>query len=146
MKESDEFMKKIVTLILAGFIVFGVGTQEQVYAAVPADKEISINIVSRMGIPSTSIGSGKTVNFIDNDGLAFYVPAGARVNFKVNLKSSASVELGYVRSSGSKVKTYSGTGKSHTTSFTISTTGYYKFYITNKSSGTITVTGGSLTF
>ena len=28
----------------------------------------------------------------------------------------------------------------------IGSTGYYKFYITNKSSGTITITGGSLNF
>lgn len=44
-------MKKIISLILAGFIVFEVETQEQVYAAVPTDKEISINISSRIGIP-----------------------------------------------------------------------------------------------
>lgn len=68
------------------------------------------------------------------------------MTFTVNLKSSGSVELGYVRSSGSKLKTYSGIGKNHTATFTIRTTGYYKFYITNKSSGIITVTGGSLIF
>lgn len=139
-------MKKIVAFVLAGFIILNLGNQSMVYAADEAAKEISINISSRMGIPSTTIASGKTVNFIDNDGQAFYVPSGAKVNFSVNLKSSGSIELGYVRSSGSKVKTYSGTGKSHTTSFTISSTGYYKFYITNKSSGSVTVTGGTLTF
>nr|WP_317282269.1 hypothetical protein [uncultured Sellimonas sp.] len=50
-------------------------------------------------------------NFMENDGLVFYV-------------SSASVELGHVYGSGSKVNTCSGTGKSHRTSFAISTIGY----------------------
>lgn len=139
-------MKKVISFILAGFIILNLGNQSMVYAADEETKEISINISSRMGIPSTTISSGKTVNFIDNDGQAFYVPSGAKVEFTVNLKSSGSIELGYVRSSGSKLKTYSGTGKNHTVTFTIATTGYYKFYITNKSSGSVTVTGGSLTF
>ena len=86
------------------------------------------------------------MNFIDNDGQAIYVPAGVKVTFTVNLKSSGSIELGYVHSSGSKLKTYSGTGKSHSTTFKMGATGYYKFYITNRSSGLVTVTGGSLTF
>lgn len=55
-------------------------------------------------------------------------------------------ELGYVRNSDLKVKTYSETEKNHTATFTIGATGYHKFYITNKSSGSVTVTGGSLTF
>ena len=54
--------------------------------------------------------------------------------------------MGYKNSKGVKTKTYSGTGKSHSTTFTIGSTGYYKFYITNKSSGTITIPGGSLNF
>ena len=139
-------MKKLMSFILAGTLLLSLCSPNLVYASDITDQEIGISLVDRMGRPSTTIGSGKTVNFIDNDGQAFYVPSGAKVTFTVNLKSSASVELGYVRSSGSKVKTYSGTAKSHTSSFTISSTGYYKFYITNKSSGSITVTGGSLTF
>ena len=139
-------MKKLVSFILAGVLLFGLSSHNVIYASDLPDQEIGINMFNRMGIPSTTIDMGKTVNFIDNDGQAFYVPSGAKVTFTVNLKSSASVELGYVRSSGSKVKTYSGTAKSHTTTFTIPSTGYYKFYITNKASGSITVTGGSLTF
>ena len=139
-------MKKVISLLLAGLIILNLGNQSMVYATDEETNEISINISSRMGIPSTTIASGKTVNFIDNDGQAFYVPSGAKVKFTVNLKSSGSIELGYVRSSGSKLKTYSGTGKNHTATFMIGTTGYYKFYITNKSSGAVTVTGGSLTF
>lgn len=139
-------MKKLMSFILAGVLLLSLSSHNVVYASDSTDQEIRMNILDRMGIPSTTIGAGKTVNFIDNDGQAFYVPSGAKVTFTVNLKSSASIELGYVRSSGSKVKTYSGTGKNHTAIFTIGTTGYYKFYITNKSSGSVTVTGGSLTF
>ena len=135
-----------MSLILVGLLLFSFISPSVAYASDSTDQEIRMNILDRMGIPSTTIGAGKTVNFIDNDGQAFYVPSGAKVTFTVNLKSSASIELGYVRSSGSKVKTYSGTGKNHTVTFTIGTTGYYKFYITNKSSGSVTVTGGSLTF
>ena len=39
--------------------------------------------------------------------------------------------MGYKNSKGVKTKTYSGTGKSHSTTFTIGSTGYYKFYITH---------------
>ena len=52
-----------------------------------------MNILDRMGIPSTTIGTEKTVNFIENDGRAFYVPSGEKVTFTVNLNPSASVEL-----------------------------------------------------
>lgn len=87
---------------------------------------------SQMGIPSTTLSSGEAVNIIDNDGYAFYVPSGAKVSFTVNLKSTAKIELEYSKSGGSKVKKYSGTGKNHTTNFTMGNSEYYKFYITNK--------------
>lgn len=64
----------------------------------------------------------------------------------ISLKTSGNVEMGYKNSNGVRTKKYSGSGKSHSTTFTIGSTGYYKFYITNKSSGTITITGGSLNF
>lgn len=76
----------------------------------------------------------------------FRVPGGTTVNFSVNLNTSASVQMGYINSSGSKTRTYSGTGSSHSTSFTIKNTGYYRFYITNQSSGMIRVTGGTISF
>lgn len=101
---------------------------------------------ARMGISSTTLSAGETVNIIDNDGQAFYVPGGAKISFSINLKTSGSVELGYKNLSGVKMKKYSGTGKNHSTTFTIGSTGYYKFYVTNKSAGTITITGGSLNF
>ena len=99
-----------------------------------------------MGISSTTLSAGETVNIIDNDGQAFYVPGEAKISFSINLKTSGSVELGYKNLSGVKMKKYSGTGENHSTTFTIGSTGYYKFYVTNKSAGTITITGGSLNF
>lgn len=101
---------------------------------------------SRMGLPQTSIGNGKTVSFLDSSGSMFYVSGGKTVNFSVNLNTSASVQMGYINSNGSKIRTYSGIGSSHSTSFTIKNTGYYRFYITNKSSDTIRVTGGTISF
>lgn len=100
----------------------------------------------RMGISSTTLSAGETINIIDNDGMAFYIPGGAKISFSVKLKASGSVEMGYKNSNGVKTKKYSGTGKNHSTMFTIGSTGYYKFYITNKTAGTITITGGSLNF
>ena len=92
---------------------------------------------SRMGVPQASIGSGKTVSFLDSSGSMFYVLGGTTVNFTVKLSTSGSVQMGYINNSGTKTGTYSGTGSSHSTSFTISTTGYYRFYVTNQSSSTL---------
>lgn len=101
---------------------------------------------NRMGLPQASVGGGKTVSFLDNSGSMFYVSDGTTVSFSVNLNTSAFVQMGYINSSGSKTRTYSGTGSSHSTSFTIKNTGYYRFYITNQSSGMIRVTGGTISF
>ena len=101
---------------------------------------------SRMGVPQASIGSGKTVSFLDSSGSMFYVLGGTTVNFTVKLSTSGSVQMGYIKNSGTKTGTYSGTGSSHSTSFTISTTGYYRFYVTNQSSSTLQITGGTISF
>lgn len=101
---------------------------------------------SRMCVPQASIGSGKTVSFLDSSGSMFYVLGGTTVNFTVKLSTSGSVQMGYINNSGTKTGTYSGTGSSHSTSFTISTTGYYRFYVTNQSSSTLQITGGTISF
>ena len=101
---------------------------------------------SRMGVPQASIGSGKTVSFLDSSGSMFYVLGGTTVNFTVKLSTSGSVQMGYINNSCTKTGTYSGTGSSHSTSFTISTTGYYRFYVTNQSSSTLQITGGTISF
>lgn len=101
---------------------------------------------SRMGVPQASIGSGKAVSFLDSSGSMFYVLGGTTVNFTVKLSTSGSVQMGYINNSGTKTGTYSGTGSSHSTSFTISTTGYYRFYVTNQSSSTLQITGGTIRF
>lgn len=100
----------------------------------------------RMGLPQASIGSGKTISFLDSDGSMFYVMGGTTVSFSIKLGSSGAVQMGYINSNSAKVRTYSGTGSSHSVSFTIPNTGYYRFYVTNQSSGTIQVTGGTISF
>ncbi|MCM1499084.1 MAG: hypothetical protein NC124_11530 [Clostridium sp.] len=100
----------------------------------------------RMRLPQADIGSGKTVSFLDSSGSMFYVVGGTKVSFSVELDKSVSVEMGYISNNGTKTQTYSGTGSSHNTSFEISNTGYYRFYVTNTSSSTIRVTGGTISF
>lgn len=100
----------------------------------------------RMGLPQASIGSGKTISFLDNNGSMFYVAGGTTVSFSINLNASASVQMGYINSNDSRTSTYSGNGSSHNTSFTIPVTGYYRFYVTNQSSNTIQITGGTISF
>lgn len=138
-------MKKIKKVIAIATLLIMTTSSVSVQAA-----ELQVNSKyqqsERMGISNTTLSAGETINIIDNDGMAFYIPGGAKVSFSVNLKASGSVEMGYKNSNGIKTKKYSGTGKNHSTTFTIGSTGYYKFYITNKTSGTITITGGSLNF
>lgn len=76
----------------------------------------------------------------------FYVLGRTTVNFTVKLSTSGSVQMGYINNSGIKTRTYSGIGSSHSTSFTIPFTGYYRFYVTNQSSGTLQITGGTISF
>lgn len=76
----------------------------------------------------------------------FYVLGRTTVNFTVKLSTSGSVQMGYINNSGIKTRTYSGIGSSHSTSFTILFTGYYRFYVTNQSSGTLQITGGTISF
>lgn len=105
-----------------------------------------ISSEARMGLPQTSIGSGKTVSFLDSDGSMFYVVSGTMVTFSVELATSAFIHMGYISSNEVWNEIYSGTGNSHSMSFKISQTGYYRFYITNSSSNTVQVTGGTISF
>ena len=130
--------KVVVMLALLGMTTSSISAQ-----AAESQSNNTYQQNERMGISSTTLSAGETINIIDNDGMAFYVPGGAKISFYISLKTSGSVEMGY---NGVRTKKYSGSGKSHSTTFTIGSTGYYKFYITNKSSGTITITGGSLNF
>lgn len=117
---------------------------------IPTLKTVSIkeNVSNgeRMGLPQTDIESENTVSFMDRDGSMFYVAGGTKVSFSVDLDRSASVQMGYIGNNGARTQTYSGTGSSHNTSFKISNTGYYRFYVTNTSSSTIQVTGGTISF
>lgn len=100
----------------------------------------------RMGLPHVNIESGKTVAFLDSNGSMFYVVSGTIVVFSIELDISASVDMGYISSKDTWTRTYSGTSISHNTSFMISNTGYYRFYITNTSSKNIQVSGGAISF
>ena len=83
-------------------------------------------IEDRMGLQQISIESGKTVSFYDSNG--------------------SSVKMGYINQNGSRTQKYSGSGTSHKTSFTILSSGYYRFYVTNSGSKTVKVTGGEICF
>ena len=139
----------LITLMFSIMIPTNVRADEMsVSECVEQQEHIIIpqEINSRMGIPQTIISGGKTVSFLDSNGTMFYVSSGTTVTFRVNISKSASVQMGYINSTDSKTKTYSGMGTSHATTFTIAKTGYYRFYVTNLSSGSITVTGGTITF
>lgn len=97
-------------------------------------------IDDRMGLQQISIESGETVSFYDSNGSMFYVSGGTTLN------TSSSVKMGYINQAGSRTQKYSGSGTSHKTSFTIPSTGYYRFYVTNSGSKTIKVTGGEISF
>lgn len=99
-----------------------------------------------MGLQQISIESGETVSFYDSNGSMFYVSGGTTVTFRVNLNTASSVKMGYINQAGSRTQKYSGSGTSHKTSFTIPSTGYYRFYVTNSGSKTIKVTGGEISF
>lgn len=103
-------------------------------------------IEDRMGLQQISIESGETVSFYDSNGSMFYVSGGTTVTFRVNFNTASSVKMGYINQAGSRTQKYSGSGTSHKTSFTIPSTGYYRFYVTNSGSKTIKVTGGEISF
>lgn len=103
-------------------------------------------IDDRMGLQQISIESGETVSFYDSNGSMFYVGGGTTVTFRVNFNTSSSVKMGYINQAGSRTQKYSGSGTSHKTSFTIPSTGYYRFYVTNSGSKTIKVMGGEISF
>lgn len=150
-------MKKWEMMVIAA-VVICISMSNQAEASEVDSNKISIPILetvwvdenvqqgSRMGVPQSSIGSGKTISFLDSSGSMFYVLGGTTVSFTVKLSTSGSVQMGYINNSGTKTRTYSGTGSSHSTSFMIPTTGYYRFYVTNQSSSTLQITGGTISF
>lgn len=103
-------------------------------------------IMPLITIPEGTLKNGYTMTFSDSGGSAFYIAGGTTVTFTVKTKSSAHVVMGYKNSAGTKFQTYNGTGKTNTTSISISETGKYTFYLTNVSSDTLNITGGSIKF
>lgn len=148
--------KENLRMVIVAALVFCMMMPNKVKAAEGGSKTVQIletvyieenaPQMGRMGLPQASIGSGKTISFLDNNASMFYVAGGTTVSFSIKLNASASVQMGYINNSNIKTKTYSGTGSSHSTSFTIPNTGYYRFYVTNQSSNTVQVTGGTISF
>lgn len=103
-------------------------------------------IIPLIAISEGTLKNGYTKTYSDSDGSAFYITGGTTVTFTVKLKSSGHVVMGYKDSAGTKFQTYNGTSKTNTTSISISETGRYRFYLTNVSSDTLNITGGSITF
>lgn len=133
-------------MVMSNTVAASNGSTKTVQILETVQVEENVYQKGRMALPQVSIESGKTVSFLDSDGSMFYVVCGTTVNFSVELNVSASIQMGYISNSASKIQTYSGTGSSHSTSFKIPNTGYYRFYVTNSSSRTIQVTGGVISF
>ena len=107
-------MKKVKKVIAIMALLVITTNSTSVQAAEPQSNTMHQQS-ERMGISSTALSAGETINIIDNDGMAFYVPGGTKISFSISLKASGSVEMGYKNSNGVRTKKYSGTGKSHST-------------------------------
>ena len=103
-------------------------------------------VMPLINLSASELKNGYTKTYWDSDGSRFYIAGGSTVTFIVKLESSAHVVMGYKDPSDNMIQTYNGTGRTNTTSISIEDTGYYTFYITNVSSSTIRITGGSITF
>lgn len=114
--------------------------------------ELAYAITDEDGImPLASIGeaelkNGWTMTYFNADGTSFYIAAGSTVSFTIKSSNSVHVLMGYMDSNETKHQTYDGSGRTNSTSMSISTTGYYKMYVTNVSADTMKITGGSITF
>lgn len=70
-------MKKIKKVIAITTLLIMTTSSVSVQAA-----ELQVNSKyqqsERMGISNTTLSAGETINIIDNDGMAFYIPGGLR--------------------------------------------------------------------
>ena len=81
--------KVVVMLALLGMTTSSISAQ-----AAESQSNNTYQQNERMGISSTTLSAGETINIIDNDGMAFYVPGGAKISFSISLKTSGNVEMG----------------------------------------------------
>ena len=83
-------MKKVKKVIAIMALLVMTTNSTSVQAAEPQSNTMHQQS-ERMGISSTALSAGETINIIDNDGMAFYVPGGTKISFSISLKASGSV-------------------------------------------------------
>ena len=75
--ENEENKKNVVVMLaLLGMTTSSISAQ-----AAESQSNNTYQQNERMGISSTTLSAGETINIIDNDGMAFYVPGGAKISF-----------------------------------------------------------------
>lgn len=83
--------------------------------------------------------------YYKNDGTSFYLYAGTKITFNVNLASSATVGLGYLRGTSEKT-VVEFTGTKHTATFYIPANDAYAFALRNRTSSEVIITNGSVNY
>ena len=68
--------KVVVMLALLGMTTSSISAQ-----AAESQSNNTYQQNERMGISSTTLSAGETIHIRDNDGMAFYVPGGAKISF-----------------------------------------------------------------
>lgn len=155
-------MKKITAIILA--IVMGTLLCGNVVAA-EIDPTLTITLnadgcivqdeygnVIPMPYSTLELGQVSISNnyyaYWNNGGKWFDITGGQQIRFKINLTTEEShVEMGYMDSDETlHPQSFSRDGKKYSSTFWIDDSGFYGFYFKNNSAGTITISGGTLSF
>lgn len=114
-------------------------------SGVSFDAEGNLLPEPRYSISAHDIGAYGGRYYYTGTGNLFYIIGGVSVTFSVNLKSSATVSLGYIFD-GVEHTTATVTSKSPSTTFVAPSTGGYALVLRNKTGSTISVTGGSISY
>lgn len=139
-------MKKLrVVLVLLVIMCFNLAMScSSVFAnSIDVDSEGLSRLVISYG--SATVSSGTKINLLRN-GASYTVSTASPATLSVNLNSSSKIEIGfYNTSTGTSTVLFSGTASAKSVSYKPSGYPVGHFYLINKSSGTITMTSGSLT-
>lgn len=100
----------------------------------------------RIAIGETTVGKGNIRYFYNASGNHFSVAANTTVTFKVKLNKAVKVQMGYAKKGNSRVATYSGSSKTPSTTFTLSSKGSYCFFLKNLGASSVTIKSGSIKF
>ena len=114
-------------------------------AGVSFDAEGNLLPEPRYSLSAHDIGAYGGRYYYTSTGNSFYILGGMSVTFSANLKSSATVSLGYIFD-GVEHTTAPVTSNSPSTTFTAPSSGGYAFVLRNKTGNTISVTGGSISY